>query len=181
MRQFVRTKDGASSPSLVQPRSGRTREGATAPSLVCQGVPGPRPTSGRVTAAEAETMTDAPLFPGGGEYSLKISAPQLLRFGIDSVLKILKKRITQWMNESINEWRKGYRTSPATQLLLRRLVGTKLMKYMNMNKHDCEQKCRRFSRREGRKICMTDLGEKNRQWLQPAGLQYEKNRENKGK
>ena len=31
---------------------------------------------------------------GGGEQSLKISAPQLLRFGINSVLKILNKRIT---------------------------------------------------------------------------------------
>ena len=30
----------------------------------------------------------------GGEHSLKISAPQLLRFGIDSVLKILNKRIS---------------------------------------------------------------------------------------
>ena len=29
----------------------------------------------------------------GGEHSLKMSAPQLLRFGIDSVLKM-----TQWMN-----------------------------------------------------------------------------------
>ena len=38
----------------------------------------------------------------GGEHSLKISAPQLLRFGIDSVLKILSKRINiEWMYESI--------------------------------------------------------------------------------
>ena len=36
-----------------------------------------------------------------GEHSLKISAPQLLWFGIDSVLKILSKRITQGMNESV--------------------------------------------------------------------------------
>ena len=30
----------------------------------------------------------------GGEYYLKFSAPQLLRFGKDSVLKILNKRMT---------------------------------------------------------------------------------------
>ena len=30
----------------------------------------------------------------GGEHSLQMSAPQLLRFGIDSVLKILNERIT---------------------------------------------------------------------------------------
>ena len=53
------------------------------------------------------------------------------------------------------------------QLLLTRLVGAKLMKYMNMNKNDCEQKCRRFSRREGRKICMKDLEENE----QPAGFE----------
>ena len=34
----------------------------------------------------------------GGEHSLKIPAPQLFLFGIDSVLKILNKWITQWMN-----------------------------------------------------------------------------------
>ena len=39
----------------------------------------------------------------GGEHSLKISAPQLLRFGIDIVLKILNKRITQGMNESVTK------------------------------------------------------------------------------
>ena len=37
----------------------------------------------------------------GGEYYLKVSAPQLLQFGSDSVLKILKKRITQWMNKQL--------------------------------------------------------------------------------
>ena len=36
----------------------------------------------------------------GGEHSLKTSAPQLLLFGIDSVLKILNERIT----ESLNHW-----------------------------------------------------------------------------
>ena len=35
----------------------------------------------------------------GGEHSLKISAPQLSLFGIDSVLKILKERMTQLINE----------------------------------------------------------------------------------
>ena len=34
----------------------------------------------------------------GGEHSLKMSAPQLLRFGIDGVLKILNKRISQLIN-----------------------------------------------------------------------------------
>ena len=47
-------------------------------------------------------------------YSLKISAPQLLWFGMDSVLKILNERMTQWIYESMNykgdEW-----TAPATQ------------------------------------------------------------------
>ena len=43
-----------------------------------------------------------------GEYLLKNSVPQLLGFGIDSVLKILDNRMTQsinqyeWMNESVN-------------------------------------------------------------------------------
>ena len=35
---------------------------------------------------------------GGGEHSLKISAPQLLQFGIDSVLMILDERITNSVN-----------------------------------------------------------------------------------
>ena len=35
----------------------------------------------------------------GGEHSLKMSALQLLRFGINSVLKILSERITDWMND----------------------------------------------------------------------------------
>ena len=33
------------------------------------------------------------------EKTLKISDPELLRFGMDSVLKILNKRITDSMNE----------------------------------------------------------------------------------
>ena len=36
---------------------------------------------------------------GGGEYSLKISAPQLLWFGMDSIWKIMNERL----NESINK------------------------------------------------------------------------------
>ena len=48
----------------------------------------------------------------GGEHYLKISAPQLLRFGIDSVLKILNERITQSMNELMSD--EGVcRTAPA--------------------------------------------------------------------
>ena len=35
---------------------------------------------------------------GGGEHSLKIPVPQLLRFGIDSVLKIRNWRVTQLFN-----------------------------------------------------------------------------------
>ena len=49
----------------------------------------------------------------GGEHSLKISAPQLLRFGMDSVLKILNERITQLVNELMNEGG-VYRIAPAT-------------------------------------------------------------------
>ena len=50
----------------------------------------------------------------GGEHSLKISAPNLLRFGMDSVLEILNKRITYQMNELIiNEG--VYRTALATR------------------------------------------------------------------
>ena len=49
----------------------------------------------------------------GGELFLKNSAPKLLWFGMDSVLKMLNERITQWMSD------KGvYRTAPATPCLL---------------------------------------------------------------
>ena len=52
-----------------------------------------------------------------GEYSLKISDPQLLRFWIDSVWKTLNKRITQSVNEIVID--KGvHRTAPATLGLL---------------------------------------------------------------
>ena len=40
---------------------------------------------------------------GGGEHSLKISDPQLLRFGIDSVLKIPNKSNTDLINESVTK------------------------------------------------------------------------------
>ena len=50
---------------------------------------------------------------GGGEYSLKISALQLLRFGMDSFLKILNKSMIDWINCLISH--KGvYKTAPAT-------------------------------------------------------------------
>ena len=53
----------------------------------------------------------------GEEHSLKTSAPQLLLFGIDSVLKILNKRITKSVNESVND--EGvYRTALAPPGLL---------------------------------------------------------------
>ena len=53
---------------------------------------------------------------GEGELYLKILAPQLLRFGIDSVLKILNTK-DEVMNEWKNEWiyHKGVnKTSQAT-------------------------------------------------------------------
>ena len=57
-----------------------------------------------------------------GEHSLKSSAPQLLRFGLDSVLKILNTKddqLNQLMNEWMHEWQKCvYRTALATPGLL---------------------------------------------------------------
>ena len=54
-----------------------------------------------------------------GENSLKILAPQFLQFGIDSVLKILNKRMNEWIDKWIND--KGiYRTAPATPGLSKR-------------------------------------------------------------
>ena len=53
----------------------------------------------------------------GVELSLKVSAPQLLWFGINSVLKILNKSMTKSINQSIDD--KGvYRIAPATPGLL---------------------------------------------------------------
>ena len=51
----------------------------------------------------------------GGEYSLNISTPYLLRYGIDSVLKILNKRITDWMNQSMNQLMKVLIEQPGYQ------------------------------------------------------------------
>ena len=53
----------------------------------------------------------------GGEHSLKISAPQLSRFGRDSVLKILNERISEWITEWIYD-KDVYRAAPATLGLL---------------------------------------------------------------
>ena len=39
----------------------------------------------------------------GGENFLKISAPKLIQFGIDSVWEILNERLTQSMNEWVTE------------------------------------------------------------------------------
>ena len=50
---------------------------------------------------------------GGGEYSLKMSGLQLLRFGIDSVLKILGESMIDLTNYLISH--KGvYKTAPAS-------------------------------------------------------------------
>ena len=53
----------------------------------------------------------------GGEHSLKISAFELLLFGIESVWKILNKRITNSVDELIS-YKIVYRTAPATPGLL---------------------------------------------------------------
>ena len=58
----------------------------------------------------------------GGEHFLKMSAPQLLGLGIESVLMILNKRITQWMNQWISD-KDVCRTAPATPGLLSIYVG----------------------------------------------------------
>ena len=42
----------------------------------------------------------------GGDISLKILAPQLLRFGIDSILNIFLQIMTYSINEWINELRR---------------------------------------------------------------------------
>ena len=59
----------------------------------------------------------------GGEHYLIMSAPKLLRFGIDSVLKIVNENMTQSINQSIND--KGVcRTAPATLGLLNKFYVT---------------------------------------------------------
>ena len=55
----------------------------------------------------------------GGELSIKISAPQVLRYWIDSVLKILNKRITQLF---FIYYIGVKRTAPATQGLSNKLL-----------------------------------------------------------
>ena len=54
----------------------------------------------------------------GGEHSLKISAPQLLRFGCNDVLKVWRKRVTHPLNESMS-YKGDCRTAAATQGLLK--------------------------------------------------------------
>ena len=53
----------------------------------------------------------------GGEHSLKIAAPELVRFVRDSVLKILNERMIQLMKHSMND-EVVYRTDPDTPGLL---------------------------------------------------------------
>ena len=53
----------------------------------------------------------------GGEHSLKISAPQLLWFGIDSALNIFPQTISQLV--SYLPYEAVYRTAPATPGLLK--------------------------------------------------------------
>ena len=53
----------------------------------------------------------------GGEHSLKISAPQLLWFGIDSTLNIFPQTMTESVSELINHGG-DCRTAPATPGLL---------------------------------------------------------------
>ena len=77
----------------------------------------------------------------GYEHSLKISAPQLLRFGIDSVLKILNERMTQLINELMNDGG-VYRTAPATPGLLIKHVGpVDLKRFLNQPQHLIERNC----------------------------------------
>ena len=53
-----------------------------------------------------------------GEHSLKTLAPQLLRFGVDRVLKIFSQRMNELINELIN-YKFDYRTALATPGLLK--------------------------------------------------------------
>ena len=75
----------------------------------------------------------------GVEHYLKISASQLLRFGMDSVWKILIYRITQLMNELMNELinHEGvYRTAPATPGLLKTVGLSKTVHFSDLKKRD---------------------------------------------
>ena len=60
----------------------------------------------------------------GGEHSLKISAPQLLWFGIDSTLNIFPQTMTELINQLINHGG-DRRTAPATPGLLNTVEYTK--------------------------------------------------------
>ena len=54
---------------------------------------------------------------GDGEHCVKTSGPELLRFGSEDVLKTLRKRINDWLSESVSD--KGVcRKKPATPGLL---------------------------------------------------------------
>ena len=53
----------------------------------------------------------------GGEHSLKMSAPQLLWFGIDSTLNIFPQTMSELINQLIN-YGGDCRTAPATPGLL---------------------------------------------------------------
>ena len=68
----------------------------------------------------------------GGEHSLKISAPNLLRFGIDRVLKILNQKISQLIIQlMINGG--DCRTAPATPgLLMNVQVYSMLVRMINI-------------------------------------------------
>ena len=57
-----------------------------------------------------------------GKHFLKISALQFFRFGIDSVLKILNKRITESMHELINDGGDCITASATLGLLSTRVV-----------------------------------------------------------
>ena len=53
----------------------------------------------------------------GGEHFLKIIAPKLFRFEIDSILKIFSQRVSQLINQSMN-YKGVCGTAPATPGLL---------------------------------------------------------------
>ena len=66
----------------------------------------------------------------GGEHSLKMSAPQLLWFGIDSVLKILNKKARP--DKSMND--EGvYKTAPTTPGLVKIDYPAQIWKIVDFN------------------------------------------------
>ena len=62
-------------------------------------------------------MTGDTWHAGAGEHSLKISDPWLLLFVIYDIMKIWRKRLTDWINQWISD-KAVYRTAPATPGLL---------------------------------------------------------------